>query len=48
MNGHLAVIQMRVEALALAIREGNWNEVEFQHDRVRRAVEKAIREEADD
>lgn len=44
MNGHLVVILRRMEELAAAITARDWDAVETEHDRVRRAVEKAQRE----
>lgn len=40
---HLAVIDRRLDALALAIRRRQWAEVEFTFDQVNRAVGKLAR-----
>lgn len=40
---HLAVIERRLDALALAIRRREWAEVEFTYDQVNRAVAKLRR-----
>lgn len=42
--GHIAVIDMRLDALKSAIESGDREQIEFQFDRVRRAVSKLDRE----
>lgn len=44
MNGHVAVIDIRMEVLAGAIRSRDWEQVEFQYDRVLHAVSKLKQE----
>jgi hypothetical protein len=41
--GHQAVTEIRMQALAQAIRERDWEQVEFQFDRVLGAVKKTHR-----
>lgn len=41
MDRHLAVIDVRLDALYRAIAARDWEETEFQFDRVARALEKA-------
>jgi hypothetical protein len=40
MNGHISVIDVRMDALRVAIASRDWAQVEWEYDRVRRAVDK--------
>jgi hypothetical protein len=43
MNEHVIVIDVRMDALAGAIKARDWQAVEWEYDRVRRAVDKLQR-----
>lgn len=44
-SGHTAIIGVRMEALKLAIIQRDWQQVEWEYDRVLRAIAKLERED---